>query len=306
VTRDGRVHAAGIQPSGYQMVPQKLIKTYSDEVRRIESALGASPRAIGLAFSGAVDPSFGVVYLPGKVKGLEGFPVVPELRKLTGVPVIADNDGRISIYAESRFGLAKTYRWAVTITIGTGVGSGVMLDGRILRDPHLQFGTQMGHIVQQAAGGRLCITGARGTAEMMCSATALTMAVRDGLQRGIPSVLSDNYFDDPTTVDFETIIRAVEEADALCLDEFQHWTKNLGWLLVSTVHVYAPEIIILSGGATHAARHFLEPLRAHVAAHTFRYPTDQPVPIEVSTLLDHTGVLGTAALAWEHLDARDS
>ncbi len=300
VSQGGKVYAAGIQPSGYHMVPKTLLKTYVNEVKRIEGELGAGPKAVGLAFSGAVDPKKGVVYLPGKVKGLEGYPIVEELAQRLGIPVIADNDGRISMYAESSFGQAKDCGWAVTITLGTGVGSGVKLDGKILRDPHLQFGTQMGHIVQQA-GGRLCITNARGTAEMFCSATALAMNVRDGLARGIESVLSDDYFKDPRSVDFKSIIRAVEKGDRLCKDELNVWTEHLGWLLVSTVHVYAPEKIILSGGATNAAKHFLEPLKEHVNSHIFRYPTNEPVPIVISRLKDHAGVLGTGALAWEYV-----
>lgn len=303
VSRGGRVAATGIQPSGYTMVPRTLMATYVREVKRIQSELGSPPRAIGLAFSGAVHPRKGVVYLPGKVKGLQGYPIVEELENRLGVPVIADNDGRISIYAESWYGQAKNYQWAVSITIGTGVGSGVLLDGRVLRDPHLQFGTQMSHIVQHADGGRLCITNARGTAEMTCSATALAMNVREALQRGIPSVLSDQYFKDPKKIDFRAIIGAVKKKDRLCMDEFQHWIENLGWLLVSTVHVYAPEIIVLSGGATNAAQYFLEPLKAHVNRHVFRYPADEDIPIVVSRLRNHTGVLGTAALAWEYLES---
>ena len=166
-----------------------------------------------------------------------------------------------------------------------------MLDGQILRDPHLQFGTQMGHIVIQAAGGRLCLTGARGTATMLCSATALAMAVRDGLQRGIPSMLRERYFADPGAIDCEAVFEAVSHKDRLCLDELRHWTTNLGWLLVSTVHVYSPDVIILSGGATHGARHFLKPLREQVNKHIFRYPAKQPVPIVVSRMQDHAGVL---------------
>ncbi len=302
VTRGGRMRAPGVQPSGFTMGPRKLLKALRDEVRRIAGAMGAAPRAIGLGFPGAVDPALGVVLLPGKLKGLEGYPVVPNLEKATGIPVIADNDGRLSIYAEAFYGRARDHRWAVTITLGTGVGSGVMLDGKILRDPHLQFGTQMSHTVQQADGGRLCITGARGTAEMRCSATALAMAVRDGLARGIPSRLSDAYFKDPHSVDFKAVIRGVEQQDRLCLDELRHWTMNLGWLLVSAVHVYAPEVIILSGGATNAARHFLEPLQAHVNRHVFRYPPGEPVPLLLSKLRNHAGVLGAAAVAWEKVD----
>ena len=97
------------------------------------------------------------------------------------------------------------------------------------------------------------------------------------------------------------MIRGVARQDRLCSDELEHWTRNLGWLLVSAVHVYAPTRIILSGGATNAAEYFLEPLQKQVDAHLFRYPVGQGVPIVVSKLRNHAGVLGTAALAWEKL-----
>jgi glucokinase len=237
--------------------------------------------------------------LPGKLDGLEGYPLVLKLQKAVGIPAVAENDGRVSILAEKHYGLARNKKWAVTLTLGTGVGSGVMPDGQILRDPHLQFGTQLGHIVIQAAGGRLCLTGARGTATMLCSATALAMAVRDGLQRGIPSVLRERYFADPGSIDCEAVFEAVAHKDRLCLDELRHWTTNLGWLLVSAIHAYALEVIILSGGAVHGARHFLKPFREQVDEHIFRYPARQPVPIVVSRMQDHAGVLGAGAFAWE-------
>ena len=301
VTRRGRMLAPGINPSGFALGMGNLLKTLKDEIARIADKVGGQPRAIGLGFPGAVDPEVGVVYMPGKIKGLEGYPIVKKLARASGVPVIADNDGRISIYAERYYGQAQDLDWVLTITLGTGVGSGVLLDGKILRDPHLQFGTQMSHIVIQALGGRLCITNARGTAEMMCSATALAQQVRDGLARGIPSLLSDQYFKDPAAIDFKAVIRGVARQDRLCSDELEHWTRNLGWLLVSAVHVYAPTRIILSGGATNAAEYFLEPLQKQVDSHLFRYPVGQGVPIVLSKLRNHAGVLGTAALAWEKL-----
>jgi glucokinase len=303
VTRGGRILAPGMLPTGFTMAPAKMLAAFKSEIRRITRELGSKPKGIGMGFPGAVHPEKGVVFLPGKIKGLEGYPIVRKLKQATGVPVVADNDGRLSIYAESYYGLARNHKWATTITIGTGVGSGVLLDGHILRDPHLQFGTQMSHIVLDGSGGRLCITGARGTAEMNCSATSLAMNVRDGLQRGIPSVLSDQYFEDPASVDFEAVIKAVARKDRLACDELEHWRTNLGWLLVSAVHVYAPEIIILSGGATNGAKYFLKPLSKQVNSHLFRYPVGEPVPIVLSKLRNHQGVLGAAAIAWERVQA---
>lgn len=299
VSLEGELTEPGVRPSGFSLAPEELLASMTEEVERIAQVRGARPAAVGLGFPGGVDPEFGSVLLPGKLK-VEGFPIVPRLRDATGVPVIADNDGRLSILAEARYGRARGERWAVTITLGTGVGSGVLLDGRVLRDPHLMFGTQASHIVQEATNRRLDITRARGTANLLCSATTLAMMVRDGLQRGLPSVLNDAYFDDPHSVDFEAVIRGVEQGDRLCRDALERWTTNLGWFLVSVVHMYAPEVIILGGGGANAAAHFVEPVQAHVDAHIFRYPEGSSVPIVVSELGNHLGVLGAAVLAWEH------
>jgi glucokinase len=295
VTQKGKLLGEQIIPTGALAGPEALVRSLVSLARALEQSLGNPPLAAGVGLPGAIRPDLGIVLLPGRLKGLENFPLVPRLQRALGVPVIADNDARLAMIAEKEFGLARGKQWALTLTIGTGVGSGVMLDGRILRDPHLQFGTQASHMVIQAAGGRLCLTGARGTAEMLCSATALAQQVRDGLARGIPSVLSELA---PASIDFAAVMEGVAQRDRLCLDELGVWTANLGWFLVSAIHAYAPEIVILAGGATHAARRFLKPLRDHVNRHVFRWPVGEAVPIVISKMKDHAGVLGAAAQAW--------
>ena len=165
----------------------------------------------------------------------------------------------------------------------------------MLRDPHLQFGTQASHMVIDK-DGRLCFTGARGTAEMLCSATALVSQVRDGLARGIPSSLDGHA---PEAIDFKTIASACRRGDRLCKDELGVWTRSLGAFLVSAIHAYAPQVVVIGGGGAHAADLFLRPLRAHVKKQLFRWPKGSTVPIVVSKRPDHAGVLGAAALAWE-------
>jgi glucokinase len=264
--------------------------------------IGPKPIGIGLGLTGPVKPDFGVMLLPGKVKGLEKFPIVPRFAERFHLPVRAENDGTLSIYAEKYAGKAKAVDWAVTVTIGTGVGSGVLIDGRILSDPRFMFGGQLGHIVLNTSDDRLCLTGARGTGEMCCSATALAIGVRSGIQRGIPSTLAEHYFADAHSVDFQTIIEeGVAKGDRLCCDELRRWTRYVGWLLVNAVHAYSPEIIIMSGGATLSANYFLNDLQQHVNQHIFRYPPGAGVPIVISDLAEHAGVLGAAMMMKVHL-----
>jgi glucokinase len=302
VNRAGKPLWKRVVATAAGMGPNHLVSLIADEIDMCEREFGARARAAALGISGAVDPGKGVVLLPGKFKALEGYPLVKDLRKRAKIPIVAENDGRISVLAEKYYGQARRKRWVLCLTLGTGIGSGVMLDGQVLRDPHLQFGTQTGHLVIQADGGKLCLTGARGTAESLCSATALAMAVRDGLQRGIPSLLTDEYMADPASVDFEAVIRGVEQNDVLCVDELRRWTHYLGWLLVSAVHAYEPELIILSGGAAKAALHFLPQVQEHVNKHVFRWPEGEGVPIVLSRMGEFAGAMGAAGLAWELAD----
>jgi glucokinase len=283
-------------PKGQEIdtVVEGILQTTAELIDKI----GHKPQGIGLGLTGPVNPELGVVYLPGKVKGLENYPIVPKFAEKFDLPVTADNDGNVALFAERYCGKAQDVDWATVITIGTGVGSGVIVDGKILQDPNFLFGVQLGHIVMKSGDEPLCLTTARGTGEMYCSATALAVAVCHGLQRGIPSTLSERYFNDPHSIDFRTVIEdGVEQDDPLCLDELRRWTTNVGWLVVNAVHAYSSQRIILSGGATLGAKHFLPQVQKHVNQHTFRYPADREIPVVVSDIQEHAGVLGAAMMS---------
>ncbi len=266
----------------------------------IKKNLSFSPKAkclgVGLGLTGPVDPEVGVVLLPGKFEGLEGFPIVPLLREEFNIPVYAENDGRLAAYAAKYYGSAKDVDWAVVVTLGTGVGSGVIIDGKILTDPHLNFGIQLGHLVIDSSNNNFCLTGNFGTAETLCSATALVNQVRTAIQRGIPSLLSELYFEDSLKINFKNIAEACREGDELCQRELNIWKEYLTVLLVNATHTYAPKRIILSGGATLAADLFLEDVQKELNKRVFRYPKNAGVPIVISKIKEFAGVYGAAAM----------
>ncbi len=117
--------------------------------------------------------------------------------------------------------------------------------------------------------------------------------------RGLPSVLNERYFDDPHSADFAAVTDGVAQNDALCLDALKTWRTELSWFLVSVVHMYAPEIIILSSGAASDAPYFLDDVRKHVNQYTFRYPPGEDILIEISDIATYNVVLGAASMAWE-------
>jgi glucokinase len=296
VTPEGKLIRTEVMSSGSQEGPDKLCETIIEFInattRRTheEELLG-----IGLSLSGGVDPEKGVVLLPGKFKSLEGYPLVPRLKKEFNIPVMANNDGRLAAYSERYFGLAKGKKWVVCITIGTGIGSGIILDGHIMHNPYLLLGTQLGHIIMDKSCGLRCITGNQGTGETLCSANALALQVRGALQRGIPSVLTKEYYQNPLDIDFKKVIEAVREGDKLCCKELDKWIENLSVLLVNAVHCYSPERIILSGGATISADIFLPKVEKKVNEQIFRYPKDDTVEIVISEFQEFAGVRGAGA-----------
>lgn len=302
VTPDGKLTSTKVQPANANEGTSQLYESLKKYIRKTKTSCEAELLGVGLSLSGGIDPEKGVVLLPGKFKNLEGFSLVPKLKKEFNVPVLADNDGRLAVYSEKYYGAAKDKDWAVVLTIGTGIGSGVILDGKILHDPHLQFGTQMGHVIMNKDDDKLCITGNNGTGETHCSANALALQVRGAIQRGRPSLLTDTYHKNPLDINFKRIIEAVKEGDKLCKNELDKWIDNLSILLVNAVHCYAPETIILSGGATIAADLFLSKLSKKVNEQIFRYPKEDKVEIAVSEFQEYSGVRGAAAYLLEHLN----
>jgi glucokinase len=312
-----RIKLGAVSPSGEMIsadmletqVTEEVEQTFQTLVARLRHLAGKQQQklfGIGLALTGPTDPDRGTVLLPGKIRGLESFPIVPRLRDEFATNVWAENDGGAAMYAEKSMGLARDKGWAVVLTIGTGVGSGVMLDRKILRDPHFMFGGQAGHLVMDYSNDQLCLTGARGTGEMLCSATSLALAVRSGLQRGIPSTLTECYWKNPHSIDFRAVIdEGVAKGDPLCVDELRRWTNRLGWLLVNVTHAYSPEIIILAGGAMAAQKYFLDKVRDHVAKNIFRFSAGESLPIAISELGDNMGVIGAAMMVKERLETSE-
>ena len=298
---DGKLVDSFLGPSRANEGAPVLLKTIIDCIYHFKKSQGGELVGIGLSLSGVVAPNKGVVLLPGKFKGLENFELVPAIKNEFGIPTFADNDGRLAAYAEKYFGLAKNTDWAVVLTVGTGIGSGVIVDGKILSNKYLQFGLQMGHLIMDKSSDHFCLTGNYGTGESICSATALTLQVRGAIQRGIPSILTDEYFEAPFNIDFKKISEACQQGDKLCVREMKAWSKNLAILIINAVHSYSPEKIILSGGATLASDLFLPEVKKTVNEKCFRYPSDEPIKIEVSNIQEYAGVIGAAAMVMEKL-----
>lgn len=203
---------------------------------------------IGLAFPGLVDPKKKrVISTNAKYDDARGYDLNRWVEKNWNVPFFIDNDARLAVVGEWQHGAARGKRNVVMMTIGTGIGTGVIIDGKVLYGQHYQAGSLGGHFVVDYKG-RSCTCGNRGCVEAMASSFFLPIIIREHPQ------LSSSFKKLADTIDFKEIfdLAATGDKDALLLrDECMDvWSAAI----VTYIHAYDPEIIVLGGGIMNSAQ----------------------------------------------------
>lgn len=293
----GRLDKRTVIETGPRADAEQLARAILDQARDYMNELGAADcGALGVALPGFVEPTFGARDLPGKLPGMEGYPLRATLEQALKAPVRCLADGASAALAEWRVGAGAGADDVVVITLGTGVGSGVIMNGRLLTNRHLGTGGNIGQFTIET-GGRLCLCGNRGCAETLISATAIEGELRDHLARGVRSSLSGRYAAKPDSVNFEWLIDGVQLGDKLCLDVIHRFTRHLGATIVTAVHAYNPSVVVLGGGLAESADHFLPAVQAYVDEHRWTHPAERPVPVRRGTLGPFAGAIGAALFA---------
>jgi glucokinase len=244
-------------------------------------------RAVGLSLPGFVDRDFGSRELPGKLPGMSGRNLVAEVGGMVGVPVTCLNDGQAAAIGEWRAGAGRGHDDLLVVTLGTGVGSGVVLDGRPLSGGRLGVGNGVGHWSFDVNGDR-CLCGNIGCPETRISGPAMVAAARAHLERGVPSALTSRIGD----LRFETIAAAAADGDALATALIDRFIRDLGVTLASGVQAYSAEAVVVAGGMATAMGAYAPRLQRFVEAHAWRYPTSRPIPVLIAALGDFSGSVG--------------
>ncbi len=294
----GEVERAQVLETGQQ----PFERTWQDLLAWADQAVAEEGRSglqgIGVAAPGLVEAAFGVRNLPGKVPGIEDFPMRERLEARFGVPVRCVNDGAAATLAEWRFGAARGYQDVVGLTLGTGLGAGVILGGRPLRSRHLAAAVSFGHATIEV-GGRTCLCGNVGCAETLVSANAVVGRMRDYVARKVPSTITEGYEQDPGRITFQVLVDGVEAGDRAAIEILARFCRDLGATIVTAIHAYDPEIVVLAGGPMAQAEHFVPSVQTYVDRYAFRYPKDRRIPVRRAERSDHAGVLGAVALVMQ-------
>ena len=262
-------------------------------VRESEQSGGADEiSAVSLVVPGTVNVEQGSVVKAPNVPCLDGFHLAAALREQLNLPAILENDANAAAVGEMWQGAAVGCKTIICVTLGTGVGGGIILDGKLWRGVD-GSAAEIGHMCVDPFGGVACTCGSRGCLEVFASATAIVRMTREARPRYPDSVLQRR--DDLTA---EAIFEAGQRGDELALEIFRRMGVYLGIGLANLINILNPEMIVIGGGVVNGWDLFAKHMHQQVEERAFPLLASR-VKIVRAKCGDDAGLLGAARLAVE-------
>ena len=291
-------------------VMTKAEKGADDVINRISDCISESIekanlrasqiRAIGIGAPGVVDPVAGeVLYAPNL--HWSNVPLKGALENLLNIPVFVDNDVNLGTLGEQALGAGRGVDNLVGIFVGTGIGGGIVLNGKLFYGANRTAG-EIGHVILKP-GGPKCSCGNRGCLEALASRTAISRYVRKAISRqGKKSILPELNGGNLNMVRSRALAKAVEKGDKLTLKAIRRARHYLGIGVATVVGLVNPQVVVLGGGLIEAlGDDFVNGV--HHAASKLALPNAMNgVDVMSATLGDDAGAIGAAALACQNLE----
>ena len=254
--------------------------------------------AVGIGAAGMVDATDGVLRFAPNLAWRD-LSIASRVRGALGLPCQVDNDANTAAYAEYRFGAGRGYRHVLLVTVGTGIGGGIVSDGRLFRGAN-GFAAEIGHIIVEP-GGPLCGCGNRGCWEQLASGRAIDRMGREAASADEGSALRRLAGGDLEQISGRHVTEAARQGDEVALRIFAEAGRRLGEGIAGLVNVLDPQVVVVGGGAIVAGDLLLGPARAsfHEAVEGPEYRPR--VPLVAAELGNDAGAVGAAALALEEL-----
>lgn len=279
---------------GAKFVVDRIVSMIRD-VRRDaarEGGLGADAFiGVGLGSPGPLDRKTGTVIETPNL-GWRNFPLRDLIAKATGLPAELDNDANAATLGEWWQGAGRGVHHLVGVTLGTGIGGGIMLGGELYHGAR-DVAAEIGHMTIDITG-RKCACGNYGCLEAYASGPAIAARAVEGLEAGASSLIPEFAGGDLRAVTAETVSDAIVAGDDYAVSVMQDTAGFLGTGLANLINILNPDMIVVSGGVTRAGAHLFDPLRREVRKRAFR-PAAEACRIVSSELGGMAGVIGAAA-----------
>ncbi len=269
-----------------RMIDTVIAETIAETNAKREDFAG-----VGIGSPGPLDRERGIVIVTPNL-GWRNFPLRDEVVKRVGLPASLDNDANCATLGEWWCGAAKGARHVIGITIGTGIGGGLILDGRLFHGASDVAG-EIGHTTIDSTGRR-CNCGNYGCLEAYASGPAIAERAREALAGGEPSILLKMVGDDLGKITAQLVYDAAKKDDDVARQVVRETANFLGAGVANLLNIFNPDVVVIAGGVTQAGAPLFEPLRAEVRRRAFR-PAVEACKILPGTLRGSAGVVGAVA-----------
>ncbi|THE15471.1 ROK family glucokinase [Bacillus timonensis] len=276
----------------------KIIPDISDAIEAKMNELQLKKEqfvGVGMGAPGPVNFEEGVFYKATNLGMKEMFPLKAELEKIIGLPAAVDNDANVAAIGEMWKGAGEGAKDLICVTLGTGVGGGIISNGEVVRGVN-GAGGEIGHITSIPEGGTLCGCGKTGCIETIASATGIARLAKEAIQTKNESSLIREQFERTGEITSKDVFEAAAKGDKLAKNIIDHVTYHLGLALSHIANGLNPEKIVVGGGVSKAGEHLLLPLKKQFKRFAFSRVADG-AEITIATLGNDAGVIGAAYLA---------
>lgn len=247
---------------------------------------------IGIGSPGTIDTKTGVVRYSNNF-GWEEIPLKEEFSHYFSIPISINNDANCSALGEAAAGAAKGYENVILLTLGTGVGGGILLNGHIF-EGCAPGGAELGHLTLKS-GGLTCTCGHRGCLEAYASATALIEQSEEAILKN-PHSLMKQLRDKAGEMGGEIPFEAARRGDQTAKKVVETYIQYLGDGIIGIINVFRPEIVLISGGVSNAGNDLIKPLDQYVRSKTFGGSKLKTARVICSVLGNDAGIIGAANL----------
>ena len=294
VNKEGEILKKTSVPARAERPFEEIFADMADCIRKLMAETGIRESeidSIGIGTPGCIDTEKGILIFAGNFKYGKMVDYRALMAKHFDLPVYIGNDANVAALAEAKVGAAKGVKNAIMITLGTGVGGGIIIDGKIFEGAYSAAG-ELGHIVL-ISNGEPCSCGRKGCWEAYASVTALVRQTKAAMQANPDSIMNKTALEQ---VSGRTAFDAAKKGDKAALEVVDQYEEYIAEGLADMINIFSPEILVVGGGISKEGEYLLEPIRKKIKGQVFGDGLLPERKIVAAALGNDAGLIGAALL----------
>ncbi len=279
-------------PRPAEEIAGSIVDTVWDALGEAKVTIG-EVNSIGIGTPGVANRNSGVVLYSCNL-GFKNTDIGSLIREKLGKSVYVENDANAAAFGEVLGGAGKGYKDVVVVTLGTGVGGGIIIGGKIYTGFNF-CGAELGHTVIQY-GGRQCGCGRKGCFEAYCSATALINMTKEAMEQNRGSKMWELAGGSPDNVDGKTAFDGMRAGDETACNVVRTYIEYLGCGLTNIVNTFQPELLLIGGGICKEGENLTKPLEEFIRRESYCIDPERSTKLDIAKLGNDAGIIGAAFL----------